>query len=190
MDGQLIAREAIVAIAVTLLGAVMVRLIAMAMRGRSTAGETGWTELRPTAFLLLLGAMSLAGVVVFLVGEVRDILSSARPGPAAAALDFAFLVCMGLFAWAAVIAFGVQLRFNAEGVQRSGLGAADFVPWSEIAAVRLSALRGPLLVTRTGRTIVVSEYVAGLRGLMVMAAAKGAEIDPRLSRKFRLGRTA
>ncbi|HWF00234.1 MAG TPA: hypothetical protein VG248_10600 [Caulobacteraceae bacterium] len=190
METQLILREAIAASAIAVLGAVAFLLGVTLLQRRREGREDGWTVLEPGLLPIALGALSLAGVIAFLAVDIGRIL---RPDPAPEGgwpFDVAFAACSGLFAWAALGAFAVQWRFNDDGVERRGLGAPTFIAWTQLAAVRSTALRGPVLVTAAGGAMAVSEYLNGFRHLLVAAAGKGASVDAGLTRKFRLGARA
>jgi hypothetical protein len=139
----------------------------------------GWRILRPTPLLYGLGVLcipiSLGLLIVGGQGLTDARVLGDQPHPQ---LYAAGMVVLGLiFPYCTVTTFFVRIRFNDQGVQKSWFGRPRFTSWTEIKKLERSVFKGPQLVTRTGRGIAVSAYLAGFRELVQMAKAKDVEVD-------------
>ena len=87
-----------------------------------------------------------------------------------------------LFPYAASITFFTTCRFNSDGFEKSWFGRPTFFPWPEIKKLDRSIFLGPRLVTRSGRSVPVSQYLRGFPELVLMAHSKGVEVAEEFSR--------
>lgn len=159
-------------------GAIVGLVTALLSIGRPKV-KGGWVVLRPTLLLYGVGILAVPMAAFFLaIGFLGLIVPPVRELGPHFRLIAAGEILLGLmFPYCTATTFCVRVRFNDSGVEKSWLSRSAFIPWAEIRKINRSILKGPQLLTASGRGVPISEYLVGFPDLLAMAHSRGVVIS-------------